>query len=487
MHETAYQPAAASEPTSSEGGLPAVSAPAPPGQEPPAPSWAGRLLQSGLALPRYLFRHPGRGLAIAFLLVFIGGGVALAGAYLWSAYHLRAARAAMERYHTTDAIAHLQSCLMVRPHDPEALLLAARAARRTGGFDDADRYLDQYQEVRGKDDEDLVLERVLVRAERGELDSVSSYCFSLIDQNHPASVLVLEALTRGYMRMYRLHESERALNEWLERQPEDPEAFILQGQLHELRIRSQDAIASYRRALTIDPELDEARLRLVSALMQLGLAEETLPHLEYLSRRFPNNLMVRVNLARARDRMGHTEEAEQILQEVLARQPNYPPALAERGKLAVRDGRTVEAEKWLRQAVALEPSDYQARYQLSLCLEKNGKPEEARQEEVRRQQVEEDMKRIQEISTILMQQAPHNAQLHYEAGTIALRAGSIEEGLRWLRSALKEDPHHQPTHKALMEHYQRMGDFRRAAQHRREAGLPEADTPATPAGGAKKP
>jgi hypothetical protein len=37
-----------------------------------------------------------------------------------------------------------------------------------------------------------------------------------------------------------------------------------------------------------------------------------------------------------------------------------------------------------------------------------------------------------------------------------------------------------------MEHYQRVGDFRRAAQHRRQAGLPEAGSP-PPADGVKRP
>ena len=426
-----------------------------------------------------MYRNPGRALVIAMLLAFIAAGLGMAGVFLYVRYHLRAARAAVERYHTNDAVTHLQAILSVWPNDSETLLLTARAARRAGAFDKADRCLDQCQNARGEADPDLILERVLVRAERGDLDRVSKFCHTLVEQNHPGTPLILEALARSYLRAYRPHEAELALKEWFDRQPENPEALIIQGELYDLEGRRHDAIASYRRALTVDPELDEARLRLSAALMQLGLAEESLPHLEYLKRRFPDNLMVQVYLSRAHDRMQHQEEAEKILDEVLARQPHFAAALADRGRLALRAGQRDQAEKWLRAAASVELADYQTHYQLYQCLEQNGKIKEAQQEQDRLRQIEEDMKVIQAISAVEMQQSPHDPNLHYQAGTILLRAGSIEEGLRWLHSALKENPNHIPTHKALMEYYERIGDIGRAREHRqkvREAGSPALHT-----------
>ena len=68
--------------------------------------------------------------------------------------------------------------------------------------------------------------------------------------------------------------------------------------------------------------------------------------------------------------------------------------------------------------------------------------------------------------TMEIQRAPHNPNLHYEAGMIALRAGAIQDALRWFESALREDPNHAPTHRALAEYYQKMGELGRAARHR---------------------
>jgi tetratricopeptide (TPR) repeat protein len=123
-----------------------------------------------------------------------------------------------------------------------------------------------------------------------------------------------------------------------------------------------------------------------------------------------------------------------------------------------------------RQAVALAPGDFQTHYRLYLCLEKNGKSDEAQKVQARLERIEGDIRRLQDISRVKMQHTPHDPALHYELGVIAMRAGAVEEGLRWLHSALEENPNHAATHKALMEYYLKIGDFGRAEQHRQKAG-----------------
>lgn len=431
----------------------------------------GRIGRKLLAIPISLYRHPGRAASIFVLLLFILSGVGMIVAYLWASYHLRAARSALERYHTSEAIPHLRAALFVWSRDPETLLLSARAARRTDAFDRADRYLDRYQEVRGTDDEALLLERVLVAAERGDVDSVSKYCQGLVKQDHPDTPLILEALSRGYLRMYRLHEAEFCIKEWFRHQPDNTQALLIQAQLYDLQGRQSEAIASYRSALMIDSQMDEARLRLCVGLMQLGSVAEALPQLEYIHRRFPDNFMVQVYLARAYDREGRTEEAENLLDAVLKNQPHFAAALAERGKLALRAGQNEQAEKWLREAITLNPSDHPSHYQYLLCLERNGKLEELQKEQAQLQAIENDIQLIQQLSTVRMQQTPHDPELHYQAGIISKRAGSVQEALRWFQSALREDPNHAPTHKALAEHYESIGDYGRAREHRQKAGV----------------
>ncbi len=466
MHETAPIPISPEQTSPSENATTTTPlSPLPPPTE--TPNRHRGLAKAVLAWPRAILRHPLRSLTIAALVLLIGGGLSIAGVWLWASYHLRAGRAALEHYHTGEAVTHLHAALRVWPRDPETLLLAARAARRAGHFEVADQLLDRYQEQR-KDDEGLALERICLRAERGEPDSVSNYCRTMAQQNDPAAPLLFEALAQGFLRVYQPSKAEMVLNVWLEQEPENPQALYIMGQVYEIESRSADAIRTYKAALKVDSSLDQARLRLCDALMLLGSFDEAKPHFEYLRSRLSDHPKVLVSLARIEDREGHPEEAERILDRALTLQPNYAPALLDRGILALRAGQFAEAEKYLREAVRLDPSDYQAHDRLAFCLEQNGKGAEADKEREHIRQMEKDLHDIQNLSKGELEQRPHDPNLHYQIGMISLRAGAVKEAMRWFHSALREDPNHQGAHKALMEIYQSNGDTAKAREHRQK-------------------
>ena len=54
-----------------------------------------------------------------------------------------------------------------------------------------------------------------------------------------------------------------------------------------------------------------------------------------------------------------------------------------------------------------------------------------------------------------------------QAGEIFLAIGNDREGVRWLESALREDPHHQATHRVLRDYYARVGRADLAFVHQR--------------------
>jgi tetratricopeptide (TPR) repeat protein len=420
------------------------------------------------ALVRFCLRHPGRLLAGGGLVVLIGLGIVLGASQGSAMVHLRAARSCLAHYRNAEAVDHLQVCLLAWPRDPESLLLAARAARRAGTHDHALRLLDRYQSFYGSTDE-VVLERALVHASRGDLDDVLRYCRARSAANDPAAPLVLEALADGFLRTYRPADADEAVGLWLERQPDNPQAFYYRGLLQEDRSDRLGAVATYRHVLELDPEHDSSRLHLVGLLLDLTQPAELLPHLDYLQRRQPGNVQVQVYLARYWDQMGQPDEARKILDGVLAREPNHAAALAERGRLALRDGEAAAAETYLRQASKLNPGDYQVQYQLSQALTRNGKSEEAQALQVRLKQIEDDLAQISEIVRGKMQQSPHDPDLQCDVGLIALRAGAIPEALRWFQRALRENPRHARTHQALSDYYQQIGEAGRASRHREQA------------------
>src|SRR5205823_821197 len=123
---------------------------------------------------------------------------------------------------------HLDESLRAWPRDPDALLLAARAARRTGSFDLAEHFLGRAEQA-GAAEEGLTLERVLLRAERGDVDEVRPFCERLIAGGGPDADLALEAVAHGLARGYRLAEAQEVLDRWQKLRPDSAQAALVQG------------------------------------------------------------------------------------------------------------------------------------------------------------------------------------------------------------------------------------------------------------------
>jgi predicted Zn-dependent protease len=418
--------------------------------------------------PRRWFRHPGRLLAAAGLLVLTALPLAWGGTFLWAWYHFVQGKSCLEHYHNAEAIVHLRRCLAVWPHDPQTLLLSARSAWREGSFDQARELLDRYQEVCGITG-DLVLERALVRGARGDVDRVARYFGERSREGDPAAPLVLEARAEGCLRRFRLKDAEDAIETWLQRQPGNAEAHYDKGRLHEAFEDRLVASKSYARAVELDPGHDAARLRLAVLLVDLAQPSPALPHLEYLRQRLPDNVQVQVYLARCQDQLGNGAEARALLDAVLAKYPHDAMALGDRGNLALNDQQWVKAEEYLSEASRLDPSNGAIANRLYQALMQTGKEEEARKVQEHIKQIDRDLIRFREIVTRDFQQAPHNPDLMCEAGQIALRAGAVEPALTWFEHALRENPNHRATHEALADYYQKIGEITRARRHREQA------------------
>jgi tetratricopeptide (TPR) repeat protein len=366
-------------------------------------------------------------------------------------YHRREARAELQRYHTPQAIRHLLICRAIWPRDPETLLLAARATRCARIYGDSERLLRDYRQVRGRD-EAYTFEQLLLAAECG-VDEAAASCWQYVEEGRFDAALLLEALTRGYLRQYRLGQAQHCLERWRQIQPDNPQIFYLQGlfnldYLHEGSAGEE----SYRRALELDPDHEEARLGLAVALLMRKNFTQAAEHFKNLLQCQPDNFRVQVNLAECLDGLEQTAEAVRLVEDVLARQPEFAAALSLRGQLALKSDQWTEAESWLRRALRRDPMNHGARYSLARCLEQSGQQEEAQQQRRRVQQIEEDLARFHKIVIKELAERPQDPALHCTLGQILLRAGQREEGLRWLQSALRLDPHYGPARQAVEEY-----------------------------------
>jgi RNA polymerase sigma factor (sigma-70 family) len=296
--------------------------------------------------------------------------------------------------------------------------------------------------------------------------------------HQPENLKALETRTREYLQAYRLREARQSVDEWLERQPANPQALFLRAQIHELLPDatwggskwgvsdfSAKALADYRRVLELDPEHDDARLRLAEGLLQTATPQEALAHFQRLQKRQPKNPAVRLGMARCLILLGRLEEAGRLLELLLADEPSNASALAERGRLALQEGKLAEAEKLLGYSLAIAPFDRQTMYLMFQCLSALGKQDQAKKFREAMTRMDEYQNRLQEVAQKI-QETGEDPALWTEAGSLFLRMGREKEGLAHLNRALQLDPRFKPAHEALADYYQRMGKKELAEKHR---------------------
>lgn len=430
----------------------------------------GNCLRAPLRWARAARSRPGLLLRLAFLLLVLGVGIWIVARQAYGWHQLVAGKHDLQADHCRDALDHFRASLEIWPEDPTTLFLAARAARRVGDFEAAERYLTKCQ-ASSSMAEPAAFERVLLRATRGEIDAVGGFCQVLLDQGHPDTPLILEALALGELTQLRFKTAEIYLDLWLAKSPDQAQAVFLKGRLQLQASNSQEALGLLRRAVELDPERDDARLLLAGLYLDLGQAREALPHLEEARRRLPHNLFAQTRMAQCLVLLGRPEEAISLLDGVLRQNPDVPSALLERGKLAFRDGELEKAEAWLRKACKRDPGNRAAHYQLLQCLKQEGKVAEFRAVQQRLDQIDQDSTRMREIVTELLPKRRNDPDLHAELGELFLSVGAVPEGVSWLDRALQLEPRNPRAHRALAQHYYSLGQSGKAQQHRDLGGV----------------
>jgi Tfp pilus assembly protein PilF len=412
----------------------------------------------------YLAALPPRGRVRRWLLLAVVLGVpsiALAVWYFRPDPQRVAAEQALQRHDYHGAYRLLQGCLQRRPDDAPLLLLAGRTARRAGLYEQAAKHFNAYRRLQGETSS-LTLEWSLMRAQRGDWQA-EPYLKARADAGDPDAPLIWEVLTQLYLDAYRLFEARACLDHYLECYPDDVLALLGRAYIWERLLHYPEAVRDYRRAVGIEPDNDRARLGLAENLLIVGPPEDAAEQFEWLRRRHADDAAASLGLARAWRQQGHIEAARQLLDALLREHPRHVGALTERGRLALEEGQPRQGADWLRRAVERAPHDREALYNLSRCLQECGSPDEARQCQSRFERADADLKRLGQLTKDVLRE-PDNAALRCEGGILFLNNGEEQEGVRWLRQALRLDPGYRPAHKALADYYQRTGQSELAAR-----------------------
>jgi tetratricopeptide (TPR) repeat protein len=443
-----------------------------------------------LTLP---LRHPWVSLGLVLLGVSLTLGAVQGAGYLRYRRHRQAAEEAIARYDFEPAYRHLTECLRWRPNDPALLLLAARTARRAELPKEADELLSRLRRQAGGTTPEGALERALLQAQGGQLHLVEEDLLARVEADDPDTELILEALALGAAKVYRTDKAMIRLQRLLQEEPDNVPGRLLRGMLYESLGNMKAALEDYHKVVESHPDNGRARLRLAEALLKHQRYPDAATHFERLLQDGPRRPAALLGLAQCRLQQFRDKDARQLLDELLAEAPDDGTALRERGKLALvdaelakadrrlrpqkqsaktgteTDAELTKAERLLRRAVAVQPYDREAAFQLSVCLSRLGKAEEADKYQKRVKQMEADLKRFEVLYPQTIRK-PDAVAPRLEIAQICMRNGRDDEARRWFNSVLQLDARNRAAHRALAEIYRRRNDKDRAHEHLRLAG-----------------
>jgi tetratricopeptide (TPR) repeat protein len=228
------------------------------------------------------------------------------------------------------------------------------------------------------------------------------------------------------------------------------------GTILQAQGRLEEAQASYRKALELDPAMPQIYINLGLALQdqgKLGEAIESYRKAIELNLELPEAYS---NLGNALQSEGKLDEAILHYKRALALRPEFAEASFNLGNALQAQLRLEEAAEAYRRAIELRPKFAAAHVNLGNVLQVQEKMEEARQH----------------YETAMVQQ-PGYAEAHYNLGNLLAKEKKLQEAVTQFELALRLDPGMSKAHNNLGNVYKALEEPEKAIAHYTQ--VPEND------------
>ena len=204
--------------------------------------------------------------------------------------------------------------------------------------------------------------------------------------------------------------------------PSGPHELLL-GQVYEAANRLDEAEASYRRAVAIDPGLDAAYARIVGILVRSGRAREGIAELDQALAANEDSVALRMQKGMLHYQLGEQDEAQAAYERLLEVDPNFWPAENNLAVIYQARGRLDEALALAEKARVAAPDNPDIADTLGWILYERGTYERA-------------LGLLKEAAA----GRPDNADIHFHLGFCHNKLRETRDAVAALRKALALSP-----------------------------------------------
>ena len=256
---------------------------------------------------------------------------------------------------------------------------------------------------------------------RRDADAVSAYLHTAeIKPPFPRLQNVYVELAQTYLRMQRFSEAQEAANKAIEISPNYGDAYATSGTASRLMGHFEDAVATYKKGIEMDPSNWRLRASLGESYFgaeQFTEAEKAFREALHLSD-YPG---IYYMLALALEKQKRTTEAETVLSDGVKKSPNDVNLRTMFGSFLNRTDKLAEAEAQYNEALKLDPNNALALNNLGYLLVERG---------VR---LEEALKMIQRA----VDASPSNGAYLDSLGWAYFKLGKFDDAERYLTQAAR--------------------------------------------------
>jgi protein O-GlcNAc transferase len=289
--------------------------------------------------------------------------------------HYMIGTVALQNNNSTLAVEHFREALTERPDFEFALRDLTRLLLDDSKADEALAILHDCRE-KCPDSAEILFQIGQITQSLGEPSAATEW-FSLALEKQPGHQQAMMGKVSTLHDQGRINDIKQVCTQWVSTLPQYPLAHYLLGNALKLDKRENEAIASWRRSVTLDPAWVDAWVAIGASCVHLRRWDEAIDSYQTALSLKPSDPNCILDLSFALDAIGRTDEAIAHLRHALQIKPDLITAHNNLAIYLAKMGHQEEAIRHLHKAVEQNPQDVALLQNLACQLNDSGHPETA--------------------------------------------------------------------------------------------------------------